>query len=371
MNRRDFLFQLPAGLLLATACARTPLAAPLAGEVFVTGVLNANYVLPKYGEVVPDLGSFLLFFTATGQVRAAPVPFDVHSVTQNPRYPNLLLLVPKRGQSVAIFDVARWAVSDRASLAGTSRRFLGHAVWEASGEHFWLPIENDDRITSMVARWARTLREDDQRSLSNLQAHEIQWSPEGLLVVAGTGGDGTPTGLNWINPETAKVERYVDCGSAAGKLRYVGHFYQLPALGKIFAIGKNDMARDESLALVIDVAGNRIRALEVPEQDRELFKGESLSVNYDEHRREIVVTSIGGKGYVSIWDPKNETFVRSVRGISPRGALQHNGEVFVTQNRGRSIKSPALRELVKDPFEKGNLDRKTWVWGSHVDRLVL
>jgi hypothetical protein len=318
MKRRDFLFQLPAGFLLAGACARVPASGRgrLAGEVFVTGVHGVDGAPATYGEVVPDSPSHLVFFTGAGELRTAPVPFDVHSVAQNPRYPNLLLLVPKRGRSIAIFDVARWAIRERAAVAGAGRRFMGHAVWETSGDHFWLTVEDEERRNSVIARWDRTLRPDADRSVS-AHAHEVQWSLEGLLLAANSGADGRGAALRWIDPRSGRVERVVDCASDSSR-RFVAHFYQLPALGKVFAIGKNDPAKDESLVLAVDVARGRVRALPVPEDAREHFKGESLSINYDERRRLLAVSSVGGAGYISIWDPEKESFVRGVPGTAPR-----------------------------------------------------
>jgi hypothetical protein len=142
-------------------------------------------------------------------------------------------------------------------------------------------------------------------------------------------------------------------------------------LGKIFGIGKNDQRTNESLLLAVHRADGRVRAIRPPAGAAELFRGESLSIEYDELRRQLAVTSVDRQGYFSLWDPEKEEFVSGIPGTGPRGVLTHRGAVYVTQNRGRSITGIAAGELVRAPFAAGGLDPRKWEWGAHVYRLAL
>ncbi len=372
MKRREFLFQLPVGLLLAKACAlgENHRTSPLRGEVYATGVLRANVPQYKSFQVIPDYSSYVIFFTPAGDARAAAVPFEVHSVVQNPRHKNLALLVPKWGQSLAIFDLERMEISQLTSVNESKRRFFGHAVWETNGEFFWVTERDDDKMYSLVCRWSKELGRDTEHLTNSDQAHEVQWTSEGQLLVANSGSREASTGLSWIDPKSGKVERFIDCRPKDG-IRFVSHFYQLPSQGKVFGVGKNNRDKNESLLLSVDVGTGNVRPLPVPDWARPHFIGESLSIDFDEKRRQLVVTSVAGSGFQSLWDPEKEIFVGGSPGTGPRGVLRYQGEVFVTHNRDRIVSDVSNRHLLKNPFPSAGLDARLWEWGAHIGRLQL
>ncbi len=372
MKRREFLFHLPAGLILANACsfARTRNDSQLRGQVFVAGVIPAEVPKVKYFEVLPDAESYLVFFNAAGSVRRAGVPFEVHSVMHNPKQNNLALLVPKWGQSLAIFDLKRWETKQLISVRGEKRRFFGHAVWEDNGDFFWVTERDDLNRRSLVSRWSKDLRQDRGHLTNSDYAHEVQWTQEGQLLVANSGTPFASPGLSWINPTSGKVDRFIDCKSTEA-LRYIPHFIQLPSLGKVFGIGKNNQEKNESLLLSVEVGTGRVRALPVPEWARPQFRGESISIGFDEITKQLIVTSMGGDGFQTLWNPEKEEFIGGSSGMESRGVMCHRGEVFITCNRGRTIRGISNEPLIKEPFSASDLDPALWEWGSHIGRLYL
>lgn len=347
-----------------SSCSRmqTNQAEPKAAE-FVTAWTPSLLYKFNHTQVTPDNPSYIVFLnTRDGITDFFEVPFEAHTVVQNPVRQHLFLLVPKWGKSLAIFDRRENKIS---SLLKNDRRFFGHAVWDERGTGAYFSERDDQKNEGLIVYRNLSLQEKSHFFSGGDRPHDLQWDNQELLIVANAGSSSHKANLTWLNIHNGNILKSVDCSSNHRK-RWISHFCQLPKTGKIIVTGMNDTETRESLFLKVDVPSLTTNKIELPEIYRNRFAGESLSITSNPDETMISLTSIEKGGLAIVWDIKSQKAVTIIEGEIPFGTFCDQNRFYFTSNMKKTVINDQKLPFSKNDIHKLSLPLSSWEWGKHI-----
>ncbi len=360
MKRRDFLLTSLGGLALSSlfSCGHRAITGQLPSTgnelaAFWHGVRRAG----PY-ELEDALSSHVIFLDPVRRsYEACPLPISFHSILQSESDPNLLYLFSKWNLHIGVYrrDLRKLVTTFESPR---HRSVFGHAVWDRAQRGFWYS-ENDTR----ERRGYVVLRDLNFKELLRLdtggsEPHEIQWGPDGQLLVANTfNGKSLAPGLAYLDVNRGKLMDYVE----VPELHNVGgltHFAQSQTDKRIFLGGIKKQLPGSHVVVIDEKRKSRVLPLK-----REDFVGESLSVTHDVKNDHLLWVNPAAGAFFR-WDLKQDKLIE-VNSSNHFIGLHHWGSNWLCTTKTNStlgfLKSGEVQDFIK--VKPPVSDRS---WGVHM-----
>jgi hypothetical protein len=351
------------------------------GQPYKLAIAYGDWVDTDVELVDPPKPSYLaLLDPSTLEAQLFPVPFRVHNSIQNPSRPEEVILIPKWGTSLAIFNQKEGRVT-KVQEGPADHRYFGHGVWDAHAGGLWISQQNDRTTTGKL-----TLVNGDLQPLRDIPAgglfpHEVQMAAPGVLLVATSGdfdnkhGNLAPqqrlAGLNWVRTRDGGFDRQVRFPEQVG-VAGVSHFAQVPSTGEVFT---GTMIRDQELPSVFYRVGRTGEPEQIHAQKHvaNLFRGEIVSVAYNESTAQVIWTHSKSQGVFAL--AAGARAAELVASVKAKALASISGEVLIAKG-GEPVllkfDGQTAHRRAHGPEVENYWDHKTirLEWGSHFNKVL-